>query len=389
MKPSKNLKTWEKTKVQNLVRHRSGRYYARMFGNGKQRWKSLGTAVLEVAKCRLRDVLKADTERAYIPREPSAGRMTMAGAIAILETEIAASRPMRPGKKVAIQNSSALYRRQTIISLRASWKEVVGEDFDSTEVRKITKTKVDDWAAVYRQRMSATRFNNGLGTFRRLLEIALDRGEIHQNPAARVARSNRPPKETYTPTRSEFLALVSAIRSAQSRYAEDSADFVEFLAYTGARKTEAANVVWSDVNFVGETVTFRVTKNGETRKVQLIDVAKVLLERLKVRRGNVPLNEPVLRVCEARGSLTAAAKTIGIPNVTHHDMRDVFATTAIECGVDIPTVADWLGHKDGGKLLLERYSKHRDEHKRLAARRVDFSPVPPAQNLTVMKHGAA
>jgi steroid 5-alpha reductase family enzyme len=52
-------------------------------------------------------------------------------------------------------------------------------------------------------------------------------------------------------------------------------------------------------------------------------------------------------------------------------------------------VADWLGHKDGGKLLLERYSKHRDEHKRLAARRVDFSPVPPAQNLTVMKHGTA
>jgi hypothetical protein len=70
-----------------------------MFGNGKQRWKSLGTAVLEVAKCRLRDVLKADTERAYIPREPSAGRMTMAGAIAIVETEIAASRPMRPPKK--------------------------------------------------------------------------------------------------------------------------------------------------------------------------------------------------------------------------------------------------------------------------------------------------
>jgi integrase len=389
MKPSKNLKTWEKTKVQNLVRHRSGRYYARMFGNGKQRWKSLGTAVLEVAKCRLRDVLKADTERTYVPREPNAGRMTMAGAITILEAEIAASRPMRPGKKSAIRDSSAHYRRQTITSLRSSWKEFVKEDFDPTEARKITKPKVDMWAAGYRQRMSATRFNNGLGTLRRLLEIAIDRGEIHQNAAAKIARSSRPPKVTYTPSRSEFLALVSAIRSAQSRYAEDSADFVEFLAYTGARKTEAANVLWSDVNFVGETVTFRVTKNGETRKVQMIDVAKALLQRLKVMRGEAPLNEPVLRVSEARGSLTAAARVIGIPNVTHHDMRDVFATTAIECGVDIPTVADWLGHKDGGKLLLERYSKHRDEHKRLAARRVDFSPVVPAQNVIAIKQASA
>ncbi len=33
-------KTWEKTKVQNLVRHKSGRYYARTFGNNKEIWKS-------------------------------------------------------------------------------------------------------------------------------------------------------------------------------------------------------------------------------------------------------------------------------------------------------------------------------------------------------------
>jgi|694.fasta_scaffold55200_1 hypothetical protein len=28
-------KTWEKTKVQFLVRHKSGRHYARLFRNGK------------------------------------------------------------------------------------------------------------------------------------------------------------------------------------------------------------------------------------------------------------------------------------------------------------------------------------------------------------------
>jgi len=34
-------KSWEKTKVQDLVRHKSGRYYARTFGNNKEIWKSL------------------------------------------------------------------------------------------------------------------------------------------------------------------------------------------------------------------------------------------------------------------------------------------------------------------------------------------------------------
>jgi hypothetical protein len=95
------------------------RYYARVFSNGKERWKALGTIVLEVAKSRLGDLLKADSEHAHIPRESNEGRMTMAGAIAILKAEIAAVCPMRPRKKVAIQDSSALYRRQTISSLRS------------------------------------------------------------------------------------------------------------------------------------------------------------------------------------------------------------------------------------------------------------------------------
>ena len=36
MKDPIGIKTWEKTKVQFLVRHKSGRYYARLFLNGKE-----------------------------------------------------------------------------------------------------------------------------------------------------------------------------------------------------------------------------------------------------------------------------------------------------------------------------------------------------------------
>ena len=36
MPTGKTVKAWKKTKVQNLVRHRSGGYYARMFENGKE-----------------------------------------------------------------------------------------------------------------------------------------------------------------------------------------------------------------------------------------------------------------------------------------------------------------------------------------------------------------
>jgi hypothetical protein len=60
----------------------------------------------------------------------------------------------------------------------------------------------------------------------------------------------------------------------------------------------------------------------------------------------------VLAVGEARKSLARACEELGVERLTHHDLRDAFATSAIEAGVDIPTVAAWLGHAYGGALLI-------------------------------------
>jgi hypothetical protein len=34
----------------------------------------------------------------------------------------------------------------------------------------------------------------------------------------------------------------------------------------------------------------------------------------------------------------------------------MFITRAIEKGVDVKVIAQWQGHKDGGKLILDTYS---------------------------------
>ena len=56
MKANTTVKTWEKTRLQNLVRHKSGRYYARLFLNGKEIWKSLKTSHFSVAEAKLAEV---------------------------------------------------------------------------------------------------------------------------------------------------------------------------------------------------------------------------------------------------------------------------------------------------------------------------------------------
>jgi 3-dehydroquinate synthase len=43
---------------------------------------------------------------------------------------------------------------------------------------------------------------------------------------------------------------------------------------------------------------------------------------------------------------------------------------AIEQGVDVPTVAKWLGHKDGGALAMRTYGHIRDQHSLEQARKL-------------------
>jgi hypothetical protein len=51
---TEKVKTWNKTKVQGLLRHKSGVYYARLFVGGKEKWRSLKIPLLEIAKARMR-----------------------------------------------------------------------------------------------------------------------------------------------------------------------------------------------------------------------------------------------------------------------------------------------------------------------------------------------
>ena len=73
MKPRENHETWSKTKIQNLVRHKSGTYYARLYKGGKEQWKSLKTPLFDVAKFRLRDMRgKSLKPGPPVQRRPSA-----------------------------------------------------------------------------------------------------------------------------------------------------------------------------------------------------------------------------------------------------------------------------------------------------------------------------
>ena len=49
----KTVKTWKKPRLKNLVRHKSGLYYARAYSDGKEFWQPLETSHFSVAEAKL------------------------------------------------------------------------------------------------------------------------------------------------------------------------------------------------------------------------------------------------------------------------------------------------------------------------------------------------
>jgi integrase len=160
------------------------------------------------------------------------------------------------------------------------------------------------------------------------------------------------------------------------------ANLIRFLAFGGFRKSEAARVTWADCDFEKEIIRVKGdaetgTKNWEVRNVPMIPDMKTLLQKLRSERADAKASDAVMLVRECQGALDTGCEATGIKRITHHDLRHLFATRCIESGVDIPTVAKWLGHKDGGALAMKVYGHLREEHSVGMAKRVTFGTEPP------------
>ncbi len=370
MKQHRSTKTWERTRIQNLLRHKSGRYYARTFTAGKEVWKSLKTRHFEVAQARLAEFLKEHRQRVSNANGGEVStRMTFGQAAEIHLRNLNDDLSIKPGTRD--------YWRQRLTALIKSWPGL-----NETEIRKITQADCKRWASAYGKKVSPTNYNNTVALLRHILNVAIEAGVIYANPAATVKRVPLRGKHVSLPTAAKFNAMIAEMRAGHGRDSKNCADFAEGLAFTGCRRGEANEIEWRDLEVDAGVLVVRGdsatgTKNWEVRRVPLIADAQALFRRMRSERPNEPLEAKVFRVRECQKALDRACKKVGADRITHHDLRHLFATRCIESGVDIPTVSRWLGHKDGGALLMKTYGHLRDEHSHAQAKRVTFSAPGP------------
>ncbi len=365
MKRRKAPKTWQKTRLQNLVRHKSGRYYARAFAGGKEVWKSLKTSHFSVAQAKLAEFLRQHRARVGDRTGEVSAKMTFG--------EAAVTHLQNLDDSVSIKPRTRDYWREVLAALVKSWPGL-----NEIEIRKIKPIDCKRWATGYAKVVSPTRYNNTLAVLRHVLEVAVEAGVVYANPAIGVERLPVRPTNLTLPSIAKFNALISEMPAGYSRDSQNCADLAAGLAFTGCRIGEAREITWRDIDFEAGEVIVRgdpgtSTKNWESRRVPLISDARVLFQRMRQERSGEPATAKVFLVGECQKSLDRACRKIGTDRITHHDLRHLFATRCIESGVDIPTVSRWLGHKDGGALAMKTYGHLRREHSIAQAQRVSFS----------------
>ncbi len=173
--------------------------------------------------------------------------------------------------------------------------------------------------------------------------------------------------------------------------AQEFADYVKLMAYSGARRNEALGLQWDDVDFGNNQLFIRrqITRRGiedlKNRDARVVDFnpkLKTHLTEMKARSHNA---SKWLFPSPQRGDKDVPAKTFReslelvrerakLLNFGFHDCRHHFISMCVMSGIDFMTIAAWVGHKDGGVLIGKVYGHLANEHRRAMAERLKFEP---------------
>jgi integrase len=377
-----------------LYLRRTGVYYARFSMNGSRTFRSLVTDNFAVAKLKLarrQSTVEEDRQKGV---QLDADCRTMGGLATLFEAEI---------QTATVSEGTKENYRNWLLRLRNNWPG----GFETSAVRNIDRqfiaTLRDQLANRSKFRVVRTHtvrvgykpavVNQSLNVLRMLLDLAVQKHAIVENPfsgrgviqqSLYLPKKHRVPVIPSTADMERVFAEMARVPSADTvdltsvgeaaridflrSQAQLAAEHARFLAYSGMRLEEANACTVADDG--GNFIRARGTKTDTAdRKVPVIPALRSLLDHIKGRK----IAGKLLDVKSSRQALQRACKRLGLPKLRHHDLRHYFITVAVESGASIPAVADWVGHTDGGALLLKTYRHLRDKHSLEEASKVNFS----------------
>ena len=299
----------------------------------------------------------------------------------------------------AISAGTGAKKHRVIIGERATLKQW-RKHLKDIRLDQIRKVLINDFVTKrLKSGRSPRTCNLDVIILRNVIKRAIDDGLLAANPIAGL----KPLKVTVRKRSlcsaadiDKLVATTSQTRSNEkgelvpvTQNAEQFADYIRFLQFTGAREKEALRVKWSDVDLAGGRLTIGAdgdTKNHKGRTVDFNPKLAELLERMRRRRApdsewlfpSPQRGKQDIPARSFRESLNLTRTAAGLPKFGFHDCRHHFISMAVMSGVDFMTIASWVGHQDGGVLIGKVYGHLANEHKKAMAEKLNFGPTATA-----------
>lgn len=283
--------------------------------------------------------------------------------------------------KHGLKRKSSIVREQSSLG---KWRV----HFGRARVTEITRPMIN---AFMQKRLRGGRnprtVNIDLINLRQVLKFAQDCGYFGDQE--RLPTEGIKPLRWQAPVRpllkdDQFAEFCKAADASTNRSGPILADFIRFLAYSGARYRESLRLKWKDISFELRQVTVGsdgLSKNGKARVVDFNPALEAHLRAMHARRApdckylfpSPQRGTQDIPAHDLRGSLDTARKAAGLEWIGFHDFRHFFASYCVMSGIDFKTIAEWLGHESGTVLIDKVYGHLAADHKRRMAQKVSFS----------------
>ncbi len=227
--------------------------------------------------------------------------------------------------------------------------------------------------------LSANFVNTVISVLQNSLKTAFMIGLTREYVANKIKRPKTIEKQVSCFTAAEQKQIEQYVLN----HKKDKLFGIVLCLYTGLRIGELLALTWQDIDF-GKGLLF-VSKtchdgNDGYNHIRIIDSPKTvhsrrviplpkqilpLLKNLK-KRSNCEYiiadgDKPVF-VRSYQRTFELLLKKLGIAHKGFHSLRHTFATRALECGMDVKTLSELLGHKNA-TITLNRYAHSLLEHK--------------------------
>ena len=253
------------------------------------------------------------------------------------------------------QNPSTIKNKELI--LKRIWEDwPTGRN---TPLDRIQPSDCDLWLAQYDFGIPSR--NAYVWMLKDVFAMAVRDRILKQSPAEHLRAQKRKSPVRLTPTFEQFEAIVKSVRGQKfnGHGSEDSATFLEAQGLLGLGQAELSSMTRQDVDLERGQIAVHRRKTGERFFIPIYPQAHALIE--KACRGKRH-QQKLFAIGSAKKALTAACKRLNFPQFCQRSFRRMFITRGIERGVDVKVIAEWQGHRDGGKLILDTYSHVRRPH---------------------------